>query len=110
MIIQFAINMLYESDTVKVRLEKVDKLFFSNLHLTAEEEFDGLEKEEAIPLKEEFIKSYKRFLKHKIGLVRECDFHKYRINQWSYRVEFPPIKEGGEAIVLWFLESELYLV
>lgn len=93
----------YESDTVKVKLDKIDQLFFSNPKYIPEEDTEP-------SLKEDEIKAYKRMLKHKIGIVRECDLHKYRIKQWSYRVELPHHLIEGETIVLWFLESELYLV
>ncbi len=87
--------IFFETDTVKVKLDKINDLFFSNPKFcdSSSKDCEG----EGIP-------KFRLFLKQKTGKVIESDFHKQK-NEWSYYVEF---EKGTQKF--WFLESELYLI
>jgi len=85
----------FETDTVKVQLDKINDLYFSNPKFcdSSSKDCEG----EGIP-------KFKLFLKQKMGIIIESDFCKKK-NEWSYFVSFEKGKNK-----YWFLESELYLI
>lgn len=83
----------YEKDIVKVREDKIKKLFYSNpIYLRDKEE-------------EDYLKSPESFLKRAQGVVVECDWD-WRRELWSHFVELSD-KKNTRTIRLWFLETEL---
>lgn len=83
----------YENDIVKVREDKIKKLFFSNPYYLKDKEEEG------------YIKNPEMFLKKATGVVVECDWD-WRRELWSHFVELSD-KKGTTTIRLWFLESEI---
>lgn len=85
----------FENDDVKVKEDKINKLFYSNpIYLKDKDDEDYLEKPEM-------------FLKKAQGKVLECDWDK-RKKLWSHFVELKD-KKDTKRIRLWFLETEIFL-
>lgn len=83
----------YEKDIVKVREDKIKKLFYSNPIYLKEKE------------NEDYIRGPETFLKKAQGVVIECDWD-WRRGLWSHFVELTD-KRNTIKIKLWFLETEL---